>query len=70
MYLQYLGHIARRSGTMERLIIEEKVEGKRSRGRCPTRWVDQTKPLINMRMHDAERIAQDRQAWNQLLNQI
>jgi len=33
MYLQYLGHIARRSGTMERLIIEGKIEGKRSRGR-------------------------------------
>jgi len=70
IYLQYLGHIARRSGTMERLIIEENVEGKRSRGRSPTRKVDQTKPLINMRLHDAERIAQDRQAWNQLLNQI
>jgi len=55
---------------MEQLIIEGIVEGKRSRGNSPTRWVDQTKPLINMRLHDAERIAQDRQAWSQLLNQI
>jgi len=30
---------------MKRLIIEEKVEGKRSKGRSPARWVDQNKSL-------------------------
>ncbi|CAG9832941.1 unnamed protein product, partial [Diabrotica balteata] len=65
--LQYFGHIARRTGTMEKLILEGIVEGKRSRGRSPSRWVDQTKTLINQGLHEAEQLVQDREGWREIL---
>ncbi|CAH2256512.1 jg27073 [Pararge aegeria aegeria] len=34
--LKFFGHIASNKHSMERLIVQGKVEGKRSRGRSPT----------------------------------
>ena len=45
-YLRYFGHISRRTDGLEKIIIEGKINGKRPRGRSPTRWVDQTKEII------------------------
>src|SRR6266576_3564985 len=40
--LQYFGHIMRReSGNLEKMVIQGKVDGRRSRGRSPNRWSDQ-----------------------------
>lgn len=52
MYNQYFVHIAWKSVTMEKLIIEGKVEGKLPRGRPPTRWVDQVEQLLNKRQNN------------------
>lgn len=62
-YLKYFGHIARREGTMERLMVDGKVEGRRGRGRSPTRWCDQLKPLIGTTLSEALHLAEDREVW-------
>lgn len=67
-YLKYFGHIARRSEAMEKLIIEGKVNGRRPRGRSPSRWVDQMKNLIGESLKDAIHHAQDREAWRQTID--
>lgn len=64
-YLSYFGHIARRTGEMENLVVEGKVEGKRPRGRSPKRWTDRLKEMTGHSMHEAIHLAQDRNAWNQ-----
>ncbi|CAG9827494.1 unnamed protein product [Diabrotica balteata] len=69
-YLQYFGHIARRTGTMKKLIVEGRVEGKRPRGRSSSRWVDQTKTLINQGLHEAEQLARDREGWRGILKKL
>ncbi|CAG9827019.1 unnamed protein product [Diabrotica balteata] len=69
-YLTYFGHIARRTGTMELLVVEGKVEGRRPRGRSPIRWVDQMKSLVGKSLHEAVHTAQDRSQWRQQTNII
>lgn len=69
-YLRYFGHIARRSDGMEKLIIEGKIEGKRPRGRSPSRWIDQLKTLAGENMHEAVHHAQDRESWKQLVQRV
>ena len=44
--LRYFGHIARREGDcFEKVIMQGRVEGSRSRGRPKARWIDQIKSL-------------------------
>lgn len=40
--LRYFGHISRRTNGLEKIIVEEKINGKRPRGMSPTRWMNQT----------------------------
>ncbi|CAH2235308.1 jg5878 [Pararge aegeria aegeria] len=45
--LKFFGHITRNKHSMELLVVQGKVEGKRSRGRSPTRWTD----IIKANLH-------------------
>ncbi|XP_071653185.1 uncharacterized protein [Temnothorax longispinosus] len=63
-YLRYFGHIARQRDTMEKLVVEGKVNGTRPRGRSPNRWIDQLRPLVGSSIHGATHLALDRGAWS------
>lgn len=43
--MRYFGHIDKRQDGVERLIVEENAEGRRSRGRTPLKWTDPIKTL-------------------------
>lgn len=68
-YLKYFGHIARKPEAMEKLIIEGKVEGRRPRGRSPSRWVDQLKHLTGETLQQAIHHAQDRDSWQMVVKE-
>ena len=38
--LQYFGHLMRRTDSLEKTLMLEKIEGKRRRGRQRVRWLD------------------------------
>jgi len=38
--LQYLGHLMRRAGSLEKTLMLGNIEGRRRRGRQRTRWLD------------------------------
>ena len=38
--LQHFGHVMRRSSSLEKTLILEKIEGSRRRGRQRMRWLD------------------------------
>ena len=38
--LQYFGHLMRRADSFEKILILEKIEGRRRRGRQRIRWLD------------------------------
>lgn len=52
--LQFFGHVARRGGeNLERLMISGNVEGRRARGRFPTRWTDHIQKIAGGLLQDA-----------------
>ena len=62
--LNYFGHIVRRDpDNLEKTILLGRVEGRRSRGRIPTRWTDQIKEATRGTLYEAVRRAADRTQW-------
>ena len=63
--LKYFGHI-RRSEGLGNIILEGKIEGKRSRGRQRTKWSDNIKKWCNnISMREASNRAAKRREWRQ-----
>lgn len=68
--LRYFGHITRRREGMERLVVEGKIEGKRTRGRSPLRWSDQIKSITGYSLSEAAQHAQEREEWTTTINRV
>ncbi|PZC86879.1 hypothetical protein B5X24_HaOG201738 [Helicoverpa armigera] len=66
--LTFFGHITRREGvSVERLVVQGKVEGTRARGRSPMRWADQIKTALNCPLHECARRATVRDEWRRIV---
>ena len=62
--MKYFGHIARRGGnSLEKVIMQGCVEGRRKPGRPRTRWIDQIKSMVGCPLHELYNLVQDRQRW-------
>ena len=62
--MKYFGHIARRGGdSLEKVIMQGCVEGRRKPGRPRTRWIDQIKSMVGCPLHELNNLVQDRQRW-------
>ncbi|KAI8433901.1 hypothetical protein MSG28_015827 [Choristoneura fumiferana] len=62
--LQFFGHVTRRGGdSVERLVVQGRVNGSRSRGRSPLRWTDQIKSLTDKSLNECARQASARDKW-------
>lgn len=64
--LKFFGHITRNEDSMERLVVQGKVEGKRARGRSPTRWTDLIRSLTHCTMNENARSAKHRETWRRI----
>ncbi|CAH2266856.1 jg8917 [Pararge aegeria aegeria] len=67
---KFFGHISRNEGSIERLVVQGQVEGKRARGRSPTRWIDTVKSLTQTTVVECFRHATNRQKWRRLARAI
>lgn len=62
--LAFFGHISRKGeDCLEKLIVQGKVEGRRPRGRSPTRWLDQVKLMTQAPLQETLLNTQDRGKW-------
>lgn len=65
--LSFFGHVVRRGPeSLEKLILLGHVNGKRSRGRAPTRWTRTILEAIGCNTQTATHRAQNRTAWRAL----
>ncbi|CAH2234375.1 jg23677 [Pararge aegeria aegeria] len=69
--LSFFGHVSRRNNaSIERLVVQGKVEGTRARGRSPVRWTDQvnaTRDTIEAPLHECARKATVREEWRRIV---
>ena len=62
MKLQYIGHLMRRTDSLEKILMLAKTEGRRRRGRQRMRWLDALTDSTDMSLGKLWVIAKGREA--------
>ena len=64
LMLQYFGHMMQRAGSLEKTLMLEKIDGKRTRGQQRMRWLDSITDLEDINLSKLWGIVKDRGVWH------
>ena len=68
--LQYLGHLMRRTDSLEKTLMLGKIEGRRTRGQQRRSWVDDIIDSMDMGLGGLQELVMDREAWFAVVHEV